>query len=171
MATGRSGDVLVIDNGGRRDEGCIGDLTVLEARASNLAGIVVWGTHRDTPELKQIGFPVFSYGSCPSGPQRLGRQTGDALHIAHFGDFDVTKSDVVFADSDGCIFLALDKVNQLLTTAREIWQAERRQADRIQAGETLRQQFDFGEYLNKRAANPDYTFRNYLRDVGGAIEE
>jgi APA family basic amino acid/polyamine antiporter len=31
----------VIDNAGRRDEGCIGDLTVLEARAAGLAGIVV----------------------------------------------------------------------------------------------------------------------------------
>jgi regulator of RNase E activity RraA len=28
------GDVLVIDNGGRRDEGCIGDLTVLEAQVN-----------------------------------------------------------------------------------------------------------------------------------------
>jgi 4-hydroxy-4-methyl-2-oxoglutarate aldolase len=28
------GDVLVIDNGGREDEGCIGDLAALEACAS-----------------------------------------------------------------------------------------------------------------------------------------
>jgi 4-hydroxy-4-methyl-2-oxoglutarate aldolase len=171
MAAGKPGDVLVIDNAGRRDEGCIGDLTVLEARATGLAGIVVWGTHRDTPELEQIAFPVFSYGSCSSGPQRLDRQTDDALHIARFGDFDVIKSDLVFADPDGCVFLGMEKIEQLVVTAREIWQAERRQADRIKAGETLRQQFKFADYLKKRAANPNYTFRNYLRDIGGAIEE
>jgi hypothetical protein len=33
---GKPGDVLVIDNGGRPDEGCIGDLTALEARACAL---------------------------------------------------------------------------------------------------------------------------------------
>src|SRR5215469_17997305 len=45
MQAAHPGDVLVIDNGGRTDEGCIGDLTVLEARATGLAGVVVWGTH------------------------------------------------------------------------------------------------------------------------------
>jgi 4-hydroxy-4-methyl-2-oxoglutarate aldolase len=41
MEKAEPGDVLVIDNGGRMDEGCIGDLTVLEAQASGLAGIAV----------------------------------------------------------------------------------------------------------------------------------
>ncbi len=49
METAGKGDVLVIDNHGRRDEACIGDLTVLEAQAAGLSGIVVWGFHRDTP--------------------------------------------------------------------------------------------------------------------------
>jgi 4-hydroxy-4-methyl-2-oxoglutarate aldolase len=171
MTTANPGDILVIDNGGRRNEGCIGDLTVLEARASGLGGIVVWGTHRDTAELQQIGFPVFSYGSCPSGPQRLEKRSEDALRIAAFGDFEVRKGDVVFADDDGCVFIAEDEVKQLLKVAREIWQTERQQAERINAGETLQQQLGFTDYLRKRSTNPDYTFRQHLRERGGAIEE
>jgi 4-hydroxy-4-methyl-2-oxoglutarate aldolase len=171
MAAANPGDILVIDNEGRRDEGCIGDLTVLEARASGLGGIVVWGTHRDTTELRQIGFPVFSYGCSPSGPQRLDQRTEDALRIARFGNFDVQQGDVVFADDDGCVFIAGDRIEQVLTIGREIWQTERRQAQRINAGETLRAQLNFTGYLRKRSKDPDYTFRQHLRDGGGAIEE
>lgn len=57
MTTAQAGDVLVIDNQGRVDEACIGDLTVLEARAYGIAGLIVWRLHRDTADLVEIGFP------------------------------------------------------------------------------------------------------------------
>src|SRR6187431_1995160 len=34
------GEVLVVDNGGRLDEACVGDLIALEAEAAGLGGIV-----------------------------------------------------------------------------------------------------------------------------------
>src|ERR687886_3110335 len=52
------GDVLVVDNGGRTDEACVGDLTVLEAEAAGLARMVVLGVHPDTPGVLEIGFSV-----------------------------------------------------------------------------------------------------------------
>lgn len=171
MISAQPGDVLVIDNNGRTDEGCIGDLTTLEVRASNLAGIVVWGTHRDTPELREIGFPIFSYGSCPSGPQRLDSRTSDALQLAKFGNFEVTKDNVVFADDDGCLFVELKSVEQILKIAHQIWTTERKQADRIKTGKTLREQLKFADYLKVRSADPKHTFREHLREIGGAIEE
>lgn len=171
MESATAGDVLVIDNGGRLDEGCIGDLTALEAQASGLLGIVVWGTHRDTPELREIGLPIFSYGSYPSGPQRLDPRSEDALRVARFGEFQVTKDDVVFADDDGCIFVPAELVEQLLTSARKIWKIERNQAERIKSGETLRAQLRFAEYLQKRSSDPANTFRQHLRGIGGVIEE
>jgi 4-hydroxy-4-methyl-2-oxoglutarate aldolase len=171
METATRGDILVIDNAGRTDEGCIGDLTALEAKASGLAGIAVWGAHRDTPELREIGLPIFSYGSWPSGPQRLDPRTGDALQRARFGDFEVTKEDIVFADDDGCLFTTAQSANQLFETARAIWKTERDQAERVREGETLREQLKFAEYLAKRVRDPGYTFRQHLRGRRGAIEE
>jgi 4-hydroxy-4-methyl-2-oxoglutarate aldolase len=171
MGTAQPGDVLVIDNGGRMDEGCIGDLTVLEARACGLAGLIVWGCHRDTPELMQIGLPVFSCGTCPAGPQRLDPRKPEALGRANFGSFAATKEDIVFADADGVLFVPGRHSQDVLAAATSIWNKERQQAQAIRTGKTLREQLRFDEYLARRSADAAYTFRQHLRAIGGAIEE
>ena len=171
MQGAQPGDVLVIDNGGRLDEGCIGDLTALEAKNCRLAGIIVWGAHRDTPELRQIGLPIFSYGMWPSGPQRLDARDASALSSARFGNFVVERGEVAFADDDGCVFVLAEHADNLLSVAHEIWERERRQAEAIKSGRSLREQLEFAQYLKNRDADPGYSFREHLRKISGAIEE
>jgi regulator of RNase E activity RraA len=131
----------------------------------------VWGLHRDTDELRSIGFPLWSYGAYPVPPTRLEQQVPDATSSARIGSRVVTADDVAFCDDDGVTFVGADRVEEVLSTAKAISQIERRQAERIGNGETLRAQTRFAEYLSRRSADSAYTFRVHLRAVDGAIEQ
>lgn len=164
------GDVLVVDNGGRLDESCVGDLVVLEAQAAGLAGVVVWGLHRDTADIRAIGLPVFSLGTIPTGPLRLDPRPSDALERATVGAWTVDRRDLVLADDDGVLFVPAARVDELLALAETIRDTERRQAEQIRAGVSLRRQVRFDAYLSRRRETPTWSFRDHLRAVGGAIE-
>lgn len=167
----RPGEVLVIDNAGRTDEGCIGDLTVLEVAGCGLTGVVLWGVHRDTGELRAIGLPVFSYGRCPMGPQRLDGRAADTFAGANFAGFRVTADDGVFADDDGVLFVPHARSEEVARKAAEIWRVERQQAAEVARGRLLREQLRLADYVAARRERPELTFREHLRKIQGAIEE
>jgi regulator of RNase E activity RraA len=164
------GDVLVIDNGGRLDEGCIGDLVTTEAKAAGLAGIVVWGKHRDTAEIRQIGLPVFSLGSIATGPTRLDERNSSAFDLARFGNLLITTADYVAADDDGVVFLPRDRVDRVREQAASIRDTEIKQAEMVEKGCSLRSQMRLAEYLQRRMTDPSLTFRDHLQSLGAEIE-
>jgi 4-hydroxy-4-methyl-2-oxoglutarate aldolase len=168
-AAGR-GDVLVIDNGGRTDEGCIGDLVVGEAFMSGLAATVCWGAHRDTGAILGFGAKVWSLGTCPNGPLELRKRVPTALEAANLGSITVTRDDYVFADDDGVVIVATAELERIVSTAKDIADREGAQAARLLKGELLRQQLDLDQYVAKRNSHPDFTFREHLKSFGGAIE-
>ena len=164
------GDVLVVDNGGRDNEACIGDLIAPETQRAGLAGIVIWGLHRDSRELRSIHLPVFSQGALPAGPQRLDPQAADALTSARFGAHVVTDESFVLGDDDGLLFLPLDRASDIAELAATIRDTERHQAARMKLGTSFRNQAKFTDYLAIRGREGT-TFRQHLRSIGGAIEE
>lgn len=170
LETSQPGDVLVVDNGGRMDEACVGDLVAIEMREAGLAGIVIWGLHRDTADIEEIGLPVFSLGATPPGPRRADARAPDALVAASVGAITVTADDAILADEDGVLAVPLANLDEVFAAAEAIRDTERAQAERIAAGTSLRDQVRFAEFLEARRANPSYTFRDHLRAVGGEIE-
>lgn len=165
------GEVLVVDNAGRRDEACVGDLIALETKLAGLAGIVIWGLHRDTPEILGIGLPLFSLGACPTGPLRLDARDAGALVSASVGSWTVGPGDVAMGDENGVMFLPLAQAEHIAAAARAIRDTERAQAANMRGGTSLRAQLRFAEFLAWRSSHPSATLREHLRRIGGAIEE
>jgi regulator of RNase E activity RraA len=165
------GDVLVVDNGGRLDEACVGDLMVLEAQGAGLEGVVIWGLNRDTMELRAIGLPVFSLGATPTSPQRLDPRPSDALESATVGDWTVGREDLVLGDDDGVLFVPTDRAEDLFTLAESIRDTEHRQVELIRGGVSLRSQVQFDVYLSQRRQTPSLTFREHRQAIRDAIEE
>lgn len=170
IAMAKQGDVLVIDNSGRIDEGCIGDLVVGEAFMSGIAGTICWGAHRDTAAILAIGAKVWSLGTCPNGPLELRKRAETALLAANIGSVTITTEDFVFADDDGVVVVAISDLEQIVSVAKDIADREGAQAARLMKGELLRNQLDLDAYVSKRHADPTVTFRDHLKSFGGAIE-
>lgn len=81
------------------------------------------------------------------------------------------REDVVLGDDDGVLFVPAARAGDIFTLAETIRDTERRQAERIRAGVSLRSQVQFDTYLARRQEAPSMSFREHLRAVGGAIEE
>jgi regulator of RNase E activity RraA len=145
----------------RRPTACAGELDV---RRRDWPGVADDHEH-------EIGLPVFSLGAIPTGPLRLGPRPPDALESAVVGDWTVTRDDLVLGDDDGVLLVSAGQAEEIFTLAEAIRDTERRQAERIGAGVSLRSQVQFSSYLAKREKTPSLSFRDHLRAVGGAIEE
>lgn len=164
----RAGEILLVDDGGRTDRACIGDLTALEVKGAGGGGMVVWGCHRDSVQLLEVGLPVFSLGARPNGPLRV--EPAPPSAEPRFGEHRVEPGDLVVADADGGLLLPGDRAEEILRAAAEIASTEAGQAAAMRNGQSLREQLEFTTYLERRQRDPSYTFREHLRRGGGAIE-
>lgn len=162
---GHEGDVLVLDNQGRLNEACFGDLAAYEARTQGLAGVVIWGVHRDESDLRSIGIPVFSYGTYPLGMQRVYDAPEDPFMRAHLGNHAAERGDIVFADNDGVLTVAEEDARDVLDAAERIQTSEAEQVEKIRGGTTLREQLQFDQYLAEKKKDPAFTLSAHMKKL------
>lgn len=109
--------VMVLEDGA--DYGAIGALMSTAMKFRGLAGAVVDGSIRDTPQIRRLQFPVFSRGVAPSTTINHYRFAGVNVPVMCAG-VRVNAGDIVTADEDGVAVVPRAQAAEVLKKAQEL---------------------------------------------------
>lgn len=109
--------VMVLEDGG--DYAGIGALMATAMKVRGLAGAVVDGSVRDTPQIRRIQFPVFSRGVVPSTTINHYRFGGVNIPVTCAG-VRVNGGDIIVADEDGVAVVPRAHAADVLKKAQEL---------------------------------------------------
>jgi 4-hydroxy-4-methyl-2-oxoglutarate aldolase len=136
ISMAKPGDVLVID--GKADRTCalMGSIMINACKKVGLAGVVLDAAVRDTEELRELGFPVYSVGSNPNGPTKF--VPGRINWPISCGGISINPGDLLVGDADGVVVVEREKAESLLDAAAKKVADERARIADIVAGRNLR---------------------------------
>ena len=109
--------VMVLEDG--LDTAGIGGLMATAMKYRGLAGAVIDGGVRDTPQIRKLQFPVFSRGVVPSTSINHYRLAGVNIPVTCAG-VAVSPGDMVTADEDGIVVVPRNEAAAVLKKAEEL---------------------------------------------------
>lgn len=128
--------VMVLEDG--LDYGGVGALMTTAMKVRGLAGAVVDGSVRDTPQIRRIQFPVFSRGVAPSTTINHFRVAGVNVPVTCAGA-RVNPGDIVTADEDGVAVVPRAKAADVLKKAQELDDTEHRMLPFIEKFKSIKE--------------------------------
>lgn len=134
MAMAKPGDVLVIDGKGDQTAALMGTIMMSACKKLGIAGVVIDGAARDSLEIEEMNFPVFSVGTNPNGPTKM--VPGRIGHSVSVGGVMVHAGDFVIGDADGVVVVEREKIEGLLPSAAKKVKDEAARIEAIQGGDT-----------------------------------
>ena len=113
--------VMTLENGA--DYAGVGGLMSTAMKFRGLAGAIVDGGIRDTPQITKLQFPVFSRGVVPSTTINHFRLAGKNTPVMCAG-VQVRPADIVVADMDGVAVVPREHAAEVLKRAQQLDDSE-----------------------------------------------
>jgi regulator of RNase E activity RraA len=114
-----AGSIYVMVLEGGADYAGIGGLMATAMKFRGLAGAVIDGGVRDTPQIRKLQFPVFSRGVVPSTTINHYRFAGSNIPVTCAGVL-VNAGDIIVADEDGAAVVPRAHAADVLKKAQEL---------------------------------------------------
>ena len=117
VAHARPGDVLVLTSAEPAPVAFVGDLLATQARAQGVAAVLVDGAVRDLDELADLGLPIWTRFVRAQGATK--GEVGKLDVPVVVGGVEIRPGDLVVMDGDGAVVVPTDRVEAVLSSARE----------------------------------------------------
>ncbi len=151
-----AGNVLVIDSRADAGAASAGSILINRLMVRGVRGIVTDGGFRDTPELKELDYPV--YCARPSAPTNLTRHHAADIDLPiGCGGVPVYPGDVIVGDAEGVIVIPAHLAREIADEASQMTVFEDYVTERVRAGAST-----FGLYPPSEAAKA--VFEAWQRD-------
>ncbi|MFI8193515.1 4-carboxy-4-hydroxy-2-oxoadipate aldolase/oxaloacetate decarboxylase [Streptomyces sp. NPDC085946] len=155
------GDLLVVTTTSPSTDGMFGELFATALQRRGVRGLVINAGVRDTQELREMDFPVWSRAVSAQGTVKA---TGGSVNVPVAIDGQVVRpGDVILADDDGVVVVPRERVRATVeaSEAREAKEARSRAA-------FLDGQLGLDRYgLREKLARLGVTYRSYEEYAGG----
>lgn len=140
LEMGQEGDVIVVDAGGDLNTSVCGGLMGGLAQNRGIRGMIVDGAGRDTDELEEINWPIWTRAITPRGTHTMFSERREELSInvpIACGGVVVNPGDFIVADLMGVVVVPLESAEEVVRLAQE--QADREVATRawVAQGKTV----------------------------------
>ncbi|MGW4909845.1 4-carboxy-4-hydroxy-2-oxoadipate aldolase/oxaloacetate decarboxylase [Streptomyces sp. NPDC004270] len=122
IAHARPGDVIVVSAGEYAEAGSFGDVLANACVAKGLGGLITDTGVRDTRELRDLGFPVFSLGVSIKGTVK--ETVGPMAEPVLVGGELIRPGDVVRGDADGVVVVRREDLTDAVRLSQERVDAE-----------------------------------------------
>jgi len=130
----QEGDIIVATVGDEYEYGYWGDLMATQAKAKKLGGLAIDGCVRDSEEIIEMGFPIFSRGLAIRGTVKA--SLGLINYPINFGGNVINPGDLILGDDDGIVIVRYEDCKEVLAKSKERVQKEEVKAKALMNGVT-----------------------------------
>jgi 4-hydroxy-4-methyl-2-oxoglutarate aldolase len=135
IACAQPGDVIVVSAGEYAEAGSFGDVLANACIAKGIGGLVTDTGVRDTRELRELGFPVFSFSVSVKGTVK--ETIGPLAEPVLIGGEIVRPGDVVRGDADGVVVVRREDLGRTILRSAERVDAEAGYIAAYRAGKSV----------------------------------